>query len=390
MKLKIISIVVGVIFIIFIGTFVYVNEKTPKTLVEKALYAANLGGDYLVRHINEDGSFVYKYDPEEDEVLSGYNMLRHAGTTYSLIELFEVTGESLHISTAEKALQYLRDSTDKCPAPFESMNCVYDGEKAKLGGNALAVLAFVEYAKVTGNEEYIDDAISLAKWIKAVQTDEGEFSVHILYRDGTVDDHVSEYYPGEAIYALACLYDLTKDKQWFNVAESATDWLIDVRDETKTSKDISHDHWLLYGLNELYTHNQSTKYVNHAKKIVDGIVELQHGDDVSSEWFGGYYKPPRSTPTATRSEGLVAAYDIFNDANEHEYVDKVYTSIENGIMFELNTFIDGPTARSYPSPMKAVGGFRESLESSIIRIDYVQHNISAMLGYARITEKLDL
>jgi hypothetical protein len=71
----------------------------PGTPAEsKYLQAATAGGDYLVAQMNADGSFVYEYDPITRKKSSSYNMLRHAGTTFSLIELHEATGDAKYLA----------------------------------------------------------------------------------------------------------------------------------------------------------------------------------------------------------------------------------------------------------------------------------------------------
>jgi len=375
---------VAILCVVLLVGILTVFSNTPKTLELKALYAAGLGGDYLVRGQHGNGSFTYEYDAETDEEIGGYNMLRHSGTIYALLELYQDTGEVVYLLSAHNAIKYLRTTIAPCPAEFARFSCAYDGEKTKLGGNALAMLALLKYGEVTSDDVYQNEALGLASWIKATQAESGEFTRHIQFRNGERDGHVSDYYPGEAIYALMNLYEATGDEQWLELSGKAAAWLISVRDAAKTSSTIDHDHWLLYGLRELYTHTHKKIYLDHAKKIVDGIVATQHRDGVDVEWIGGYYVPPRSTPTATRSEGLGAAYGLFKQAGETEYARKSYEALELGVQFQLKTFIDAPTARSFPSPTRSFGGFRYSLEEDTVRIDYVQHNISSLLLFYRI------
>ncbi len=387
MKKNFFTLLGAVAVIVLILFVLVVHMQTPDTLEEKVFYAAGLGGDYLVRGIHEDGSYRYKYDVGTGTAFDSYNMLRHSGTTYALFELYEATEKKAYLDAANSAVAYLETTITACPLEFSDMLCAYDGEKMKLGGNALAILALLKQAEATGDTTSREIAVELAAWMKATQTSEGEFPIHIQMRDGTLDDHVSEYYPGEAIYALVYLYEATGNEDWLTSAESAADWLIDVRDKNETIATISHDHWLLYGLRELYLHSHKEKYLVHARKIVDGIIASQHIDGVPADWVGGYYTPPQSTPTATRSEGLGAAYTLFVEAGDSEYATKAYDALRRGMEFQLRTFIDGTLARTYPEPVEALGGFRLSLESTTVRIDYVQHNISSMLMYKEISKE---
>lgn len=338
----------------------------------KYLSAAQAGGDYLVAAMYDDGSFAYEYDPGTDEVSDGYNILRHAGTAYSLLELYEATNDQKYLASGEKAIAYLIDQVISCPM-IPAAACVEEDAEVKLGGNALAILALAKHAEVTGNKHHIPLTERLAGFIVGVQSPSGEFTVHKM-TDGVVNDFKSEYYPGEAMFGLAKLSEVSGDRKWLEAAHKGARWIITVRDAAVPTAQLPHDHWFLYALNELAKDKQESMYVDHAKKLTEAIAAAQHvgltGEQ--EDWNGGYFDPPRSTPTATRNEGLAAAYELFTRAGETAYATTVAKeTMERGIDFTLRT-------------QDANGGFHESLDEEVIRIDYVQHNISALLAFDRI------
>ena len=49
--------------------------------------SARAGGTWIERGQDADGRYVYEYDRAADEVLPGYNIVRHAGVTMSLYQL---------------------------------------------------------------------------------------------------------------------------------------------------------------------------------------------------------------------------------------------------------------------------------------------------------------
>ncbi|KIE17646.1 hypothetical protein DS62_01655 [Smithella sp. SC_K08D17] len=51
---------------------------------------------------------------------------------------------------------------------------------------------------------------------------------------------------------MTLLYKIDKNKEWLDTAEKAAHYLIMVRDGGKTPEELNQDHWLMYGLNELY------------------------------------------------------------------------------------------------------------------------------------------
>lgn len=345
---------------------------------ELLLVAASGAGNYLEAAVREDGSFVYDYLPKTDEESDSYNILRHAGTIYAMMELYEVTGDEELYEAGERALEYLVDQIEDCSGGL----CVVEDDEVKLGGNGLAIIALVEYMNASGDYSYLSTAQDLADWILSVQGEDGEFEIHKMeYSTEEDTGFISGYYPGEAILALNRLYSVDGDEGWLDAAEAAAGYLINVRDAGVSLASLDHDHWLLYGLNELYRYRPDEIYIEHAFKIVDAIDNLQRQEagDFPLDWLGSYYTPPRSTPTATRSEGLMAAYQLASDYGYEEEAAHILEMVELGVRFDLGTQFGPWLAMYVHDPERVLGGFHEDLTDYSIRIDYVQHNISALL-----------
>ena len=72
------------------------------------LAAAEAAGDYLLRAQKPDGSFHYLYDAAKDRVDGeGYEITRHAGTAWSLAQLYGATGRRRFGDGARRALEWL-------------------------------------------------------------------------------------------------------------------------------------------------------------------------------------------------------------------------------------------------------------------------------------------
>ncbi|MEC4895019.1 MAG: hypothetical protein SAL07_08410 [Oscillatoria sp. PMC 1051.18] len=352
---------------------------------EQILAAAFDGGEYLTRAIEPNGKFVYIYRPKTNNVLNKYNILRHAGTIYSLLELYEVTQNKQFLATAETAIAYLLQTFHPYETPQGKVKCVVEEGFVKLGGNALAAIALSKYTQVTKSQDYLAIIQELATWMASVQNETGEFVVHKQsYPEGKVRPFLSEYYPGEAILAMLRLYQLDSDDRWLDVAANAAKFLIEVRDYGLPDSKLPHDHWLLYGLNELYRHRPEQLYLNHGLRLASAIVDKQNINPSYPDWQGSYYQPPRSTPTATRSEGLYAAYQLAKFVGKDEDAKTFLAAIKRGIKFQLQTQFQPESVLYLPNPRRAIGGFHRSLTNFEIRIDYIQHNISSLLGLYQI------
>jgi uncharacterized protein YyaL (SSP411 family) len=394
-KLIVYCILIVVISVGFIGCIEVEsnNENIDEYFTsEMLLESAILGGNYLINATIDEGDyegiFHYIYDASQDEVdYEDYNILRHAGTIYSMLQLYNITKNTLLLDKAQKAIDKLLERE----IPYNNASCIEYNDKIKLGGNALAIIALAEYSKATGDDKYLINMQNLAEYIKQSQKNSGEFISKRYYSTGKISDFVSEYYPGEALLALCRLYSLDKNETWLDVAEKGARYLILVRDGDVPTYSLIHDHWLLMSLNELYRYRSDGLYFNQSMRIAESIIHAQKDGvttkTVDPNWIGSYHTA-RGTPTATRSEGLIAAYHLADDFGNSTMKDKVLRSIKLGIKFQLQLQFTKEDVVEFPNPDQALGGFRDSFTRYNIRIDYVQHNICSILGlYSILDEK---
>jgi len=205
----------------------FFGQLDPKDLLSAAISGAN----YLKESVGPDGKFVYSYFPKSDTEKDDYNILRHAGTIYAMLEVYEYTQDPELLVSIEHAIEYLLTTAQTCGDGNEAATCIVEEGESKLGGNGLTIVALAKYTELTGNEEYYPLMTSLANWILSVQNDAGEFTVHKLdHETGVAADFTSDYYPGEALLALMRLYALDGDPTWLEAADKGAEWLITVRD----------------------------------------------------------------------------------------------------------------------------------------------------------------
>jgi len=369
------------------------NDRAPNVSPEALLDAARAGGDYLVRHQLADGNFDYLYDPTADAVEPGYNLLRHAGSCYALFELHgatlqRATGDGRFLEAGRRGIAALlahvagpRPDDAGAGADFDAIAEIGGGE-AKLGGAALAVLAMVEHQRVSGDDRWLAGAGRLARFLLHQQGADGRFASKYFYGEPDDEEFESIYYPGEAILALARLHRLDGDPAWLAAARRGADYLIDGRDAGKATAELPHDHWLLMALAELDELTGDPRYAAHGVRIAEAIVGAQRTRSPHPDWIGSYYDPPRTTPTATRAEALVAmdlpARRTGRDRRP------IAEALLRMAAFQRRCQLTAENALYLPRPDRAAGGFRRSLTDWEVRIDYVQHSVSSLLGLREI------
>ena len=172
------------------------------------------------------------------------------------------------------------------------------------------------------------------------------------------------YYTGEALLALLTLYKLTKEEHWLEAVRNIES---ELAFEDYGVKEQSH--WMLYSLELLSQFEASPLYYQHAEKIVLDILDNPE-----------YLSWERSTPTACRSEGLLAFLRMKSPETDENT--SLRQRCKEQILFNLHQQL---TFRLPDGSFVRGGNDRRKNE---VRIDYIQHNISSLLHSVRLDLKL--
>lgn len=361
--------------------------------------AVRRGAEYLVGSIQEDGSFIYRINLDPSvKVRASYNMLRHAGTMYALSD-YHQRWPSAEVaaglqSTGEFLQRYMKaiPERDDTLAVWESQ----DFEEAKLGGAGLALVAFVAREQALPGSADAAALNRLGAFVVFMQKPDGGFhSKYFTDGRGRSDKWTSLYYPGEAALGLLMLHELNPSSGWLDGAVRALGYLANLR---RGRARVEPDHWALIATGRLFTMHASSPWPvdkgllrTHALQICESVLSANQDLDPSSPFYGSFDVEARTTPTATRLEGLIAALPVLDETDDHELKKRARTAIDAGIQFLLNAQVrEGPYAGALPRGLKqrtnesAKSAFNKRV--SEVRIDYVQHAMSAWMGYLDLVE----
>ena len=210
--------------------------------------------------IKPDGEYVYGYYAYNGEEIDSYNILRHAGSIWSLINLYRVTKDESIIKNIDAAIEYLLDGYLVYKEPDTAYIVERKSDEVKLGGNGLTVIMLSEYMTVFETDKYIDIIKKLANGILELQdSDTGKYFHVLNYPDfSPKEEFRTIYYDGEATFALTRTYTFTKDKKYLDAAALAVDNFI-AEDYTRY-----RDHWVAYSLNEITMYIPEPRYYEFA------------------------------------------------------------------------------------------------------------------------------
>ncbi len=368
----------------------------PTPLGELAKERAAMGARWLAGVARDDGSFLYIYYPEDDAYdAEDYNEVRHAGTTYSLFSAYGVTSEASVLEAAEGGAAYI-DASSVALSGDRGRAFVYE-DRMKLGGQALAVVALLERRRVlndTSRDDLIDD---LARAMIAMELPEQPGRYYQSYDHGTGSFSLepdSDYYPGEALLAFTRLAQQYPDGPYLEHATRAARYLIYERDgDIPAARDVPRqDHWLTLALAELYRLDPRPDYRDVAYLQADAMTATQHGADDLSMRIGGseLQSPINYTSTATKAEALVAAWALARFSNDDAAEERYATAVGRNLQFQLRVQFTAENTQLLPRPEGAIGGWGKDAVDPWIRIDFVQHNISGLLGLWAMTSAGDI
>ncbi len=375
-------------------------EGLPSVTPDALVAAVRGGADYLCRVLSAQGKYVYLYRAGEDRDDASYGNLRHAGTTYALLEAYDELRTPLYLEKADAALGFLkaRFKIEK-DAGGARLAYLVDGEgeeQQKVGGAGLAMIAIAKRISVARDpkatspvsDAELEDLRALGRFVVHAQYADGHFRANSDVERETGEQrkvkHEVIYYAGEAILGLMRLYALDPDARWLDAARKGADFVAKSRDVNLSLEAQEHDHWISYALNELQRKAPDPAYVTHAWKVAKAIKLRQWGtsDAPAPDYVGAFYAEAPSTPASTRLE----AYD--SDAKLARYLGEsdawLLEPAKQMAAFTLAQQYDDARSFLLPNPAKARGGVRESVLVLDVRIDYVQHAMSGWLHLARL------
>lgn len=359
------------------------RRSVPALDAQQVMSLVEDASNYLARQVTADGSFIYGYHACFDRPIQAYNTLRHASTTFAMIEAWEVTRDAALKRAIDLSLTYLTETLVKTIPLSDGTQAAFlvdVGNEIKLGGNAVAILALTKFMSATGTDIYLDLAEKLAFGIRAIQDAHTGAFAHVLnYPDLSVkQDFRIIYYEGEAAFGLMRLYGLTGDPRWLAMVEKAFDHFI-AHDHWK-----HHDHWLGYCVNEL------TRYRPQARYFRFGICNI-----------GGYldFVENRITTFPTLLELMMAARETLSrvaaDPELHSMLDEIdLVHFERALEKRAHRLLNGhfwpELAMYYRKPDRIVGSFFIRHHAFRVRIDDVEHYLSGLVAYRRyLAERSD-
>lgn len=354
----------------------------PSSPLERAIHRA---ARYLVGIQRSSGRFRYRVqlDPALD-ARPGYNLLRHAGTLYALADYQGRWPNPAVALVLERGAAYLADRIGPVDSAPDAAAVWSPGGKAKLGGAGLALVAFQSLAAFAPSAAPLATQRRLARFVASLQQPDGAMVSRYLRGEGPDRSWTSLYYPGEAALGLLMLHDRDPEGGWERTAARALLHLAAIR---RGDRDVPEDHWALIATARWLDSprrdpDERSALVHHAEQIVDRMLGSRVPHRPGSPLHGCFGPHGRTTPTATRLEGLLAIAPHLDPERRASVAEHG----ASGVAFLRRAQVDeGPFEGAVPRALARLPALPAesdfNRDATEVRIDYVQHAMSAWMTW---------
>lgn len=350
--------------------------------------AVTRSSDYLVRFCESNGHFVYKVDANTGDTSRSYNIIRHEGAVYALAAESSSHGGSASVDAITRADKFLIVRYVG-PGPVAGMQVIWakpmpDRSIANLGATGLGLVALIALDRVRPGAVPVDQLQALGRFGLFLQRPDGSFADKYRSTTGPDQEFESRYYPGEMALGFLSLYEVDHSKVWLEAAEEALTYLARA---SANEAAAPPDHWAMIATAKLFEicEKEYAAYaaprkelIRYAMQVSETLLEDQQQDPTSNpKLFGSFGASGRTTPTATRMEGLLAVLEFLPPG---ELRTRIERAVKLGINFLVRAqIVEGPYAGGFPRSV-----VNSEPHASEIRIDYVQHALCAFLRYQQL------
>ncbi len=353
-------------------------EDCPTRSTDVLDGSARAGGTWIERGQDADGRYVYEYDRASDEVLPGYNIVRHAGVTMSLYQLARAGHDDV-LPVADAATQEMID--DLVPAG-DGVAYTEEGTDPRLGASALMAAALGQRRAATGDDHYDDVLRGLGRFLAGQINERGQgLEVFDLETGAPVPDRTSRYATGEAAWALAQLHNFFPDEGWDEPARRVLDYLATERDEVE-GLDYAPwpDQWAAYTLSELAPSGLDEQHIAYARALAGRFGMLIRSESQKDGWPVPIDPRARGAGLGVWAEGLGSLAHV---ASVDDRMADLGPDLEARLQCAASLLEErqetAADAADWPSPMLVEGAW---FRDDVTRMDDQQHALSGLLAAA--------
>ena len=343
-----------------------------------ATETTQLMADWMFRSVQPDGRMIYKYEPSLAAEGSGNNMIRQFMATVSLIRWSNTHPEDKRLQKLAKAnLDYNLKTFYR---PMDGAGVIEHRNKRKLGAMALAALAIFESPH---RHQYSAQFKGLIKTIDRMWQPNGSFKTHYKSRK----NNAQNFYPGETLLLWSFMLEEKSNPALLKRFHQSFNFYYGKHFAEKPNPAFVPWHTQAYF--KIWKLEKNDQLKMAIFQMNDWLLEtMQQWDepgvlpDEKGRFFGPQhpYGPPHASSTGVYLEGLIDAFNLATEVNDHLRSKRYRTAIVRGIRSLRQLQFKDEVDHFYISnPLTTKGAIRTTVSDNTIRVDNVQHNLMGLI-----------
>lgn len=351
-----------------VGCFRSQKTRSPAS-AEFLEYYAPLQARYLVAHQQDDGNLYSSYQPFQNRLYEGIDLPRLTHGAWVLARAARVLGGDDLKRAADSAINRVLKTARASEAGLwlETGDDIPSVSEVSFLLLALSNLA-------NGDPRRLMIASLSETLVRMAALPHGRIATH---RDPTAStDAFQDYFPGQALLALAAAAEHTSATIDQNQLRSS---FLYYRHRFRYQRHFGQVAWLMQAFSKWWQVTHEAQFAAFVFEVGDWLLQYQQAK--TGAFINDHQSDTPGYTTAVYLEGMGAAVHLAASLDNHERHRKYSESFLQGFGFLDQLIIQSRDESLLPNPELALGGLRQGLYFSLVRTDFVQHSLAAILSF---------
>jgi hypothetical protein len=321
-----------------------------------------------VRQQRADGSFYSSYEPFQDVLYEEVNPARFAHAAWVAVRGAQVMARPDLTSVAQNAVDHLVLSSTQNGDGW----WLIGSEPPSVSEIAFVLLALCNLPTSNPQRVYIETLVNTL-WSAAKQS-HGRILTHA--DPVAAEDCFQDYFPGQLLLALAVASEKDQSQLDLDTVHRCFKYY---RHRFRYRRHFGQVSWLMQAFSHWWQVTGDSSFAEFVFEIGDWVLTYQQ--EKTGAFINDHQPDTPGYTTAVYLEGIAAAMKVAAGIGDKNRFAKYHRAFAEGFWFLDRLIIQPRDAVVLPRSEMAIGGLREGVYLSRIRLDFVQHSLSAILEF---------
>jgi hypothetical protein len=339
----------------------------------------DMQANWFVQNQKPRGDFYYGRYLEDGSELEGNNVVRQAGSLYSLAQYYKMSHRPDLKETLLKGFDYFSSHAKGEYGKEGQMIAI--GDATRSNTSALFLLSLIEYteAEQVSDAKMLSLMHDLAKYLVSTQQEDGKY-IYIY------PSEESAYNDGETMYALIRMYALTKEPLYLESVKRAFPYM----EKKYKDADIntSFFSWGIQAFYYLYQAQPEEKYWEFIRDYSKKFMESQYYQ-IPQQYYAHTSDKAPSWNVNVYMEGLAHTAKLA-ETKDSELYKELAPFLRESVIYLMKLQFNHPLSSRRMKDKNLIGSicaYQNCTECTYTRIDTVHHTLSAMFWYLALLHK---